>query len=74
MDNIQLAVVSNNAGGWLWVFEMKNGNKTAEKGNVIAYPLQDNVGKVKIHYYNRDPHPYGLVGLIFYDQAGNILV
>ena len=53
---------------------MKNGKKTAEKGGVTAYPLQDNVGKVKIHYYNSEPYPYALVGMMLHDQAGNLLV
>jgi hypothetical protein len=35
---------------------MKNGNKTAKKNNVIAYPLKDNVGKVKIRYVSKDSY------------------
>jgi hypothetical protein len=76
LDNIQLAIVSNNT-NWRWVFEMKNGKKTENKSGIqmTAYPIQNNVGKLHIHYANGSGSCFfGISGLKFFDQAGNLLL
>ena len=80
MDDIQLAIVSNNnvgGGNWRWVFEMKNGKKTENKSGlpVTAYPIPNNIGKLHIHYANGySIGNFGMAGLKFFDQAGKLLL
>ncbi len=56
---------------------MKNGKKTENKSGspMISYPIPNNVGKLQIHYYDvYNIGNFGMFGLKFFDQAGNLLL